>query len=199
MLYLGNRFGKLVVVGACLEKSTPSRKYYVVQCDCGIVKSTRECGLKSGETKTCGCGKKLHGLKHGHRRVGSRDRTYQTWDGMVQRCTNENSPMYRYYGGKGISVAERWLNFSKFLSDMGERPENRSLERLDNDKPYSKENCVWASKLEQMRNTSRVIRVVFEGKLQPLGELARRYGIAEYSARYRVKAGWTIEKVLEIK
>ena len=94
---------------------------------------------------------------HGHtRRVGGRKTspTYNSWQGMRQRCTNNNARAYRNYGGRGIKVCERWLNsFSNFLEDMGKRPEGRTLGRIDNDGDYEPSNCRWESTAQQGRNS----------------------------------------------
>jgi len=84
--------------------------------------------------------------------TGYGSKTYNSWRGMIQRCTNPNSSRYKYYGGRGITVCERWRSFANFLVDMGERPEGLKLERRDNDSSYCKNNCTWATQKEQNNN-----------------------------------------------
>ena len=91
---------------------------------------------------------------HGHNRVGKRTKTYRTWDSMIQRCTNPNTKKYDAYGGSGITVCNRWREFSNFLEDMGEKPEGMTLDRMDPDKGYYKENCRWATYSQQSQHLS---------------------------------------------
>ena len=92
---------------------------------------------------------------HGHSPEGRASPTYLTWAAMVQRCANPNNPSYPRYGGRGITVCDRWLSFAEFLADMGERPPGLTLERRNNDGSYEKDNCAWASMKEQRRNQGR--------------------------------------------
>ena len=91
-------------------------------------------------------------LTHGHVVNGKPSRTYRVWQGMIQRCTNRNTPAWSYYGGRGISVCEQWRSFIGFLADMGEAPEGMTLDRIDTDGNYESANCRWATHAEQMRN-----------------------------------------------
>lgn len=120
--------------------------------------------LTSGNTKSCGCRKRAvlgesttkHGLvKHP---------LYRAWKAMIQRCTNPNNPSYHNYGGRGITVDPAWRNdFAAFFRDMGERPKGHTLERKDNDGPYCKGNCIWATRRTQSRNTRVVRRITVDG------------------------------------
>jgi hypothetical protein len=96
--------------------------------------------------------------RHGHGRDGKRTPTYLSWQNMRQRCHNPNTPRWDHYGGRGITVCARWDSFENFLSDMGERPEGTSIDRINNDGNYEPGNCRWATSAEQMSNRSKKYR-----------------------------------------
>ena len=97
-----------------------------------------------------------YGVRHGHnRKVGRKTPTYLSWDNMIQRCTNPNRPEYPYYGGRGITVCDRWRSYENFLADMGERPDGLTLDRINNDGNYEPGNCRWADRETQVRNRRR--------------------------------------------
>ncbi len=83
--------------------------------------------------------------------------TYKSWSSMMQRCNNPNNCSYKYYGGRGIVVCERWRDFKKFYKDMKDRPIGLELDRINNNKGYNKANCRWVTRKEQMRNTNRIV------------------------------------------
>jgi hypothetical protein len=196
MKSIGKRFGRLTVIGHDSVKSLPGRTWVTVRCDCGTVKPARLDGLRSGAIKSCGCKKKEHNLKHGHRRQGASDRTYVSWDSMWQRCTNSASPVYRDYGGRGITVDPNWSDFARFLADMGERPEGLELERVNNELGYSKANCRWATRKEQMLNTRRTVKVRYKGQVTSLRALAKDVGMDPTLVLQRFNNGWSVERAL---
>lgn len=159
----GQRFGKLVVLSFAGISRT--RSTWLCVCDCGRQKVISAGTLKRGNTRSCGCLRQYGGsescIKHGHARrhgkgepAGSGTVEYLTWRRMKRRCYNEREHNYRHYGGRGISVCDRWRNsFENFLADMGQRPSSRhSLDRIDVDGNYEPSNCRWATHLEQARN-----------------------------------------------
>lgn len=134
---------------------------------------------------------------HKHTLNRTVSRTYNAWRNMIQRCTNPNRPDYRYYGARGIKVCTAWKkSFSKFLEDMGEAPEGKSLDRRKNSKGYSKGNCRWATKDEQMQNTRATVLLTCQGKTLGLTAWARYLGLNKSSLQGRLKRGWSIEKTL---
>jgi len=142
--YIGERFGKLVVTGF-------NGKRVYADCDCGAATEAFMSNLRRGGTRSCGCGVYRGGRPPTHGQT--RSRSYVSWHAMKQRCLNPNDPRWDRYGGRGITICESWLtSFESFLTDMGERPEGKSLDRIDNDAGYRPENCQWARSEQQANN-----------------------------------------------
>ena len=154
MLNTDDVFGKWTVVQTRADKTGPFYKA-LCECACGVRQLVLECNLRHGQSTQCkrcaGLGK-TRGFKHGHSTTVFRSRTYISWDNMIQRCTNPNRTGYENYGGRGISVCDRWKLFKNFLVDMGERPAGLTIERVDNNRGYNSQNCKWADSFEQMNN-----------------------------------------------
>jgi len=122
---------------------------------------------------------------------------YKLWTSMMQRCTNPAGKDYPRYGGRGITVCERWTRFENFYADMGLRPEGKTLDRIDNDKGYSPDNCRWATLQEQMRNSRQTVMITRDGKTQCLKDWQRDLGLPASTYTGRRMRGWSVERALE--
>lgn len=189
----GVRFGRLVAT-----EYLGARRWRCV-CDCGAETSVVGYQLKAGRSQSCGClraelmrtTKRKHGM--------SNTPEWRTYQAMMARCTDSKCERYPNYGGRGIKVCDRWAqSFSDFYSDMGDRPAGYSIERINNDGHYEPANCVWASQAVQARNTTRTIRITFNGKEQCLTDWARETGIAYGTMYERFSKGLPLDKVMEL-
>jgi len=182
----GQRFGRLVVLSRAKNDNDGKARWSCL-CDCGVTAIVQRSTLRRGESKSCGCLKKELAAEAKTTHGMHRTPIYKTWSDMKTRCLNENDTNYKYYGGRGITVCERWLEFENFYADMGDKPEGLTIERRNNDKGYSPGNCYWATHSEQQRNTriNRMIR--YNGKKQCLSAWAEETGIHCDTLRYRLK------------
>lgn len=145
----GTVHGGLLVIGR--SESWPKPASWRCLCFCGKETVANGTNLRRGFTKSCGCGR----IKHGHA-SGKRSRTYESWQAMIARCYRSTDVSFVRYGAKGIQVCDRWRGdqgFANFISDMGERPAGKSLDRYPNlNGNYDPANCRWATPAEQARN-----------------------------------------------
>jgi hypothetical protein len=199
----GQRFGNWTVQR--FNAVHLSNAMWQCKCDCGAVRVLAGCALRSGGTKSCGCTAQdqPHRFVHGAaQQTGYREPEYGVWCGIKARCLNPKSKYYSRYGGRGITVSDRWLKgengvsaYDCFLTDMGRRPTNKhQIEREDNDKGYSKENCTWATKTEQMRNRCNTILVEVEGRNISLPEACERLNLNIKRMYSRLSMGWSFQR-----
>lgn len=139
------------------ERGNDGKRRLILRCVCGSEKSYDAYKIKTGATRSCGCLRNKH-IGDGNRKHGYFGTpTYRSWAAMKRRCTDPNNNRYKYYGGRGIMVCNEWLDsFNCFLSDMGERPEGKTLDRINPDGHYCQENCRWATAKEQRNNRSNM-------------------------------------------
>lgn len=155
----GRKFGRLLVVTRAERLPKAGRVLWHCICDCGQEPTVTGSNLITGNSQSCGC---LHSEKavqrgrdsktHGHWINGKASPTYRSWLAMHGRCKHPATNGFEYYGGRGIIVCARWASFEHFLTDMGERPAGRSLDRIDGDGNYTPDNCRWATEREQKLN-----------------------------------------------
>lgn len=198
---LGVKFGRLTPI-LKIRHGPAKIIMWVCQCECGNLSVARTQCLKRGESKSCGCLARMlardfmigRNTTHGK----SRSTTYNSWASMKKRCLNKNTPNYRDYGGRGITVCERWMKFENFLADMGEKPSSiHTLERKNNNSSYCKENCCWATMLQQQNNKRSNVRMSIDGVTRTLSEWCMESGI-NYATFYgRVFGrGWDAKRAI---
>ena len=189
------RFGKLLAlkIDVARKAKDPRNNHWICLCDCGKKTSVITSGLTTGHTKSCGCGEAFKNLKT-HGMTGQRP--YRIWRHILARCENPKASHYDRYGGRGIAICERWHKFENFLEDMGIPFEGATIERINNNDNYYKENCRWATRKEQSQNTRRNIFLTYKGKTKILKEWAGITGINHCTLLGRIKAGWTTERAL---
>lgn len=195
----GRKFGRMNVIEYKGKPEKGRGSLWLCQCECGTRKVVYASNLKKGDTKSCGC---LHkeiakasSTTHGD--CGTPE--YEAWCKIKQRCYKKTNRNYYRYGGRGITVCDRWLeSFENFLEDMGPRPVSKeSIDRINNNGNYEPENCRWANRKEQNRNTSRNRMLTFNGKTMCMAEWAERLNLDYQNLARRLnKFGWSVEKSL---
>lgn len=192
----GQRFGRLTVLQYVGIFNRGAR--WKCRCDCGVEKNVNSHCLGRG-TFSCGCFHRDNLVKRLTTHGMSGRREFFVWWDMKERCGNEKCKQFHFYGARGITVCERWVNsFANFYEDMGERPPGKgfSIERIDNSKGYSPDNCKWATSLEQARNTRRNHRLTFKGRTMCVTEWAGELNIPRAVLFYRIRRGWETKKIL---
>jgi hypothetical protein len=197
----GERFGRLLVLMR-VENSKNKKSQWLCKCDCGKEVKITVDKLNSGVTRSCGClhnellmeRSRTHGLSH--------TRLFSIWCGMKSRCYNSHQPRYNDYGGRGIIICDEWFNDFKAFYDWGMAngyQDNLSIDRINNDKGYSPDNCRWADSDEQQRNKRSNIVIEHNGENRTLAEWCRIYGVNRTTAKTRLKSGKTFEEIFNIK
>lgn len=184
----GEVFGRLAVVGRSGSDKSGNAKWRCV-CECGEVKDVLGQSLRNGSTVSCGCfnreivsSHKTHGASH--------TSEYKAWYGMLQRCTNPNHEKWHRYGGRGISVCDRWKDYQNFLNDMGTRPPGMTIDRENNDGNYEPSNCRWATQKTQGNNRGNNRTFTIDGIERTLSDASRKFGISKETVRGRLSCGW---------
>lgn len=192
----GQRFGRWEVLrlSELRQEKRQAIPYWLCQCSCGTTRPVRGAVLKAGNSTSCGCYQRERAsaaaTTHGAARVGKKTPTYRVWRNMICRCYEPAHLDFGRYGGRGITVCERWRhNFPNFLADMGEKPDEHSIERLDVDAGYLPENCTWIPVKHQAINRSSTVWVEHNGERMPMKHYAALMGVSYGALGKRVKRG----------
>jgi hypothetical protein len=189
----------IVIIGEPFRKSKHSYvKHVLAKCECGKEFLTQWYSRR--KTKSCGCKRPAPSrLKHGHcmKHSAAESSTYTTWRAMRDRCGNPNNKMFSRYGGRGITVCDRWINFENFLADMQVKPAGSTIERIDSEKGYEPGNCRWATRKEQNRNKSGNLFLTIYGKKLCLAAWCEISGVSQSLAHARLaRLGWTEKEAI---
>jgi hypothetical protein len=172
----------------------------VVEVECSCPAKTRkivsEEHVRTEQVKSCGClrrerSKEIHTT---HGKYGTKK--YRAWQHIVTRCTDKNCPQYPRYGGRGITMDPRWAKFENFDADMPDPPQGTSIDRKDNDGPYSKKNCRWATRIQQANNKSNSKWLTFRGRKKTVAEWMRETGLTRKKIEGRIARGWSVKDAL---
>jgi hypothetical protein len=195
----GQRFGHLVAVRFAYVNEKKKTMWHC-RCECGKELIVGATNLKTGNSKSCGCIKSqvISVSRTTHGKSGTAG--YQTFFSMINRCTNPTESAYKNYGGRGITVCDRWLEpggYERFVEDMGPRPPGMTIERVDNEKGYSPDNCVWADLETQGNNRRNNVRVTWEGREMTLTQACALVGKSFPTVWHRLSvAKWPLERAL---
>ena len=186
----GQSFGRWTVISGSQTRN--GFAYWQCQCQCGVVKDVSGVSLAKGDSLSCGCLSRESRPNHGLIKTPE----YQAWDQMKQRVRPNYQDRDRYYD-RGIGIDPKWeSSFQEFYNDMGKKPQGMTLDRIDNDKGYSKDNCRWATFTTQARNKSSNLVITFQGKTQTAAEWIEDLGINAATFYSRIRKGWTPERAI---
>jgi len=191
----GTRFGRLTAL-SLVERDVKYRNHkWLFRCDCGIEKVVPIRLVVTGHAASCGClaSEALAERNRTHGLTRSNPKEYRSWKDMRGRCNNPNDASYKDYGGRGIRVCREWDDFSVFLRDMGLRPDGKTLDRIDVNGDYQRENCRWAGHKEQARNKRNNVNIEIDGVTKTLAEWCVIYKTDSSKVRYRLDHGWSVK------
>lgn len=195
--YAGMRFGRLTALRLVSRDVKWNDHVWAFRCDCGNEKNLRIKSVRTGHTSSCGClfsetmaaRNETHGLSRTYKRE------YRSWKDMRARCRNPNDSDFSDYGGRGIAVCSRWDDFAAFFSDMGERPEGMTIDRVDVNGDYEPGNCRWATAKTQANNKRSNHIIEFDGESRTLQQWCADFGLEPSKVRWRLKQGWPLDQV----
>jgi len=194
----GMKFGRLTAAQYIGRPPKGKGSLYYCNCDCGNSVTVLGASLKCGNTKSCGCihSEQLAARNFKHGKVNSP--IYGVWATMKDRCANPSNRSYKNYGGRGIKVSESWMDFNNFHNDMiSTYLKGLSLERVDDNGNYCKENCIWADSFTQANNTRRNNIVTYKGITDTLSNLSKAFGFDYVVVQSRLYKGWDVDRAIE--
>lgn len=198
----GQKFGRLTVVEISGRQN--GHIMWKCVCKCGNIITVKGVHLRSGHTKSCGCYKSETAIQVHTTHGMSKKNIYSTWNGIIQRCENPNNRGFLDYGGRGITMCERWRDsFEAFYEDVSKLPHFRengySLNRIDNNGNYEPNNVEWTDDITQANNKRNNRLITYNGKTQTLAQWADECGIKYHTLLIRLRRGWNTEKALTTK
>ena len=195
------KFGRLTVFAPTKKRGSGGSVFWFCICECGNQKNISGTSLRNGQTKSCGClfkevarnkgfNRKTHGM--------ACTRVYSIWSNMKSRCYSTTNKKYHLYGGRGIVVCDRWKDsFENFYADMGEPPLDCSLDRINVNGNYEKENCRWATQKEQQNNRRDNVIITVGEKPMTMTEYCEKHNLNSDKVQQRLKRGWTQEQAVK--
>jgi hypothetical protein len=193
----GRKFERLTVLSYA-GKSANKHSQWLCRCDCGKERTVLALNLKRGFTKSCGC---FHSDNMRRKKTTHNDSyspEHRAWSKAKSRCFNPKDKAFCNYGGRGITMCDRWKNsYENFIADMGRRLDGFSLDRIDVNGNYEPSNCRWADKITQANNTRTNRFLTHKGKTQTASEWAREIGVKRTIIHGRIFHGWSVERMLE--
>lgn len=195
---IGYKFGRLTVL-AWHGKNKQGNNTWLCECECGNKVVVRTADLNNGHTKSCGCLTKDNFRKVITKHEKRNTRLYSVWSNMRNRCNNPSSERFNQYGGRGITICKEWEHFETFYewALANGYSNNLTIDRIDNSKGYSPNNCRWASSSEQNSNTRRNHLITYGGKTQTMTQWAEEIGIVVGTLESRLnRSHWSIERAL---
>lgn len=195
----GKTFGSWSIIGRG-RRTAAHVQLWIARCACGVQREVYKQPLVRGESTSCGCQARARNAaahtRHGHA-SGQRTPEYRSWTSMIARCGCPTATDYSDYGGRGITVCDRWrTSFENFLADMGPRPKGTTLDRIDVNGNYEPGNCRWSTAIDQAMHRRDNTILTYDGRSLTLAEWARRTGIQSDTIGRRLERGWSIARAL---
>ncbi len=193
---IGNKYGRLTVLEEAGRIS--GHLAYACKCDCGNQTTVTGPNLRNENTKSCGCLRSEETNKRLTKHNRSHSVEYSTWSQMKRRCFSTDDIGYHRYGGRGITVCERWMSFENFYADMGSKPFGMTLERIDVNKDYEPSNCTWATREDQAKNKRMTIKLTYDGMTMCLKDWSKKIGKPYTTMLLHYKRGYSTENILGV-